>query len=55
MVFGNLNCFIYDYADVLRVMKRFNRKENEHKRQIAARYRQDLRMLFEEIRDESRL
>ena len=51
----NLRCFICDVRGQPRVMKKLDGNENENKRQVAVRFRQDLRMPFEEIRNESRL
>ncbi|KYN02792.1 hypothetical protein ALC62_06370 [Cyphomyrmex costatus] len=56
MAFRNrIRCFICDVAGQPRVMKKLDEDNNENKRQIAIRFRQDLRRPIEELRNESRL
>ncbi|EGI66282.1 hypothetical protein G5I_05245 [Acromyrmex echinatior] len=56
MAFRNrIHCFTCDVAGQPRVMKKLDGDNNENKRQIAIRFRQDLRRPIEELRNESRL
>lgn len=52
---NNIRCFLCDFAGTPRVMKKLDGLDNNIKQQIAARFRQNLRMPFQVVGNDSRL